>query len=376
MRIGIDTLSVKEQSGGIRTYLTLLLRALAKVDVNKEHDYILFVAPYNRRLFQDLGSGFSLVTVPLLTNGRAYRFAFEQIFLPWYAMKYRLDVMFCPTNLPLLFPQCGSVTMVHDLNYRFIPKLLDAKRVRFYQTMFSSLIRRSDYIIVPSTFTREALIQATGVSSSKIRVIYEGVVANSEPKSPLPIGKDMIILFVSTLHPHKNADKLLRAYARIASKVTHKLVFVGADPGGQLHKLRELATDLGIANQVAFQGYVENTEPYFNKAAVFVYPSYHEGFGLPPLEAMARGVPVVASNMAAIPEVVGNGGLLVHPDDIESMAAAIYKVLSDEPFRQRLIQAGYRRVAEFSWEKTAVQTLEVFQEARTKRLSIRGLKKP
>lgn len=258
--------------------------------------------------------------------------------------------------------------MVHDLNYHFIPELLDARRNFFYRTAFPLLLRRNDRIIVPSRHTAEAIRDHLHIAQDKIRVVYEGV--STPTAQPLPHGRENgHILFVGMLHPHKNVEQLIRACARIASKISEPLTIVGGDPGNEEYRLKAIANELGVGERVTFQGFVDEVEPYYTQARLFVFPSQYEGFGLPPLEAMARGVPVVASNRASVPEVVGKAALVVDPDDVGALAEAMYRVLSDHGLRQELIQAGYQRVQQFTWDRAAKSTIDVFKEVYAGRRS-------
>jgi len=365
MRIAINTLSITPFRGGVKTYLTNLVRHLAKVDC--KNTYFIFVSPVNEALFQGLGENFKKILIPLRTDNRSLRVLCEQLLIPFYVHKYKINILFSPANLAILFPCCKQVTMIHDLHYRFIPKTLDRKRVWYYRLMLPISAWRSDRIIVPSQSTKRALLETVACDPERIHVIYEGVSLAQERKdrnmneSTLEF-YNKCILFVSTLFPYKNADKLIQAYAKIANKITNHVVIIGRDPGGQITHLKKLASSLGVAKRVHFMGRADSIEPWYDAAVAFVYPSEQEGFGLPPLEAMAHGVPVIGSNRTSVPEVIGDAGLIVDPDDIEGLAMAIYQVVTDANLRERLIQKGYQRVQMFSWEKTARETLRVFKE--------------
>jgi glycosyltransferase involved in cell wall biosynthesis len=175
------------------------------------------------------------------------------------------------------------------------------------------------------------------------------------------------VLFVSTLKPYKNADKLLRAMAQLRERLGDRkpIVIVGHDPMNLRGHLQSMAKELGIGPQVRFFGRVKHDRlPFFYAGAdLFVFPSSIETFGLPVLEAMACGAPVVGSDRTAVPEVVGDAGLCVNPDDIPALADAIYKILSNNALRDALRRKGYERVKQFTWERAARATLEVFEEA-------------
>lgn len=338
---------------------------MAKLD--QKNTFFLFVSFLNEAMFEGLGENFRKILIPLHSDNRPLRVFYEQVLIPYYVRKYKIDILFSPGNIAILFPGCKQVTTIHDLHYRFIPEVLDQSRVLYYRLMLPISTRRSDYIIVDSQATKRALLETVNYEPERIRTIYLGVNFSPKVRNWSPSGNNLEpckghILFVSTLFPFKNAAKLIRAYAEIADKITYPVVIVGLDPGGQISVLKKLASSLGIAERVHFMGRVDSVEPWYDSAVVFVYPSEQEGFGLPILEAMACGTPVIASNRASIPEVVGDAGITVNPDNIDELAEAILKVISNQDLREELIKKGYQRVKEFSWEKTARQTLEVFEE--------------
>lgn len=365
MNIAVNTLAITPSRSGAKTYLGNLVQHLAKLD--RGNTYFLFVSPLNEAMFEGLGKNFRKILIPLHSDNRPLRVLYEQLVIPYYIRKYNIDILFSPANMAVLFPGCKQVTTIHDLHYRFIPEMLDQVRIWYYRFMLPISARRSDYIIVPSQATKRALLETVMYEPEKVRVIYEGVSLRLEGRERSTGGSHLEpykghILFVSTLFPYKNAAGLIRAYAKIAGKITCPVVIVGRDPGGQISALKQLTFSLGIANRVHFMGRVGNIEKWYASAVVFVYPSKQEGFGLPPLEAMAHGVPVIGSNRASVPEVIGDAGLIVDPDDIEGLARAIYQAITDAKLRERLIQKGYQRVQIFSWEKAAKETLKVLEE--------------
>ena len=230
----------------------------------------------------------------------------------------------------------------------------------------------SDKIIADSEATARDLVRYYKVHESKIEVVLN---AASEDYRPLPVSVvnavrtryDLLnpfILFIGTIEPRKNIPLLLRAYSLVLAQIPDlELVIVGKR-GWNYSEVYDTLNTLGIEKKVRFPGYVpdEDLPALYNAASVFVYPSLYEGFGLPPLEAMQCGIPVITSNTSSLPEVVGSEGLMVDPRDHEHLARLIYQLLTDENFREKNCEYNLNRAKDFSWEKTARKTLEVYRQ--------------
>ena len=368
MKVGINTLSVTPSRGGGKTYLLNLVKYLARID--KRNIYYLFVSPINWFLFKNLvGSNFNLVVLPLVVDNSLLKVLIEQLLLPFYLKRYNIDIMFCPNNIGIFLSLSKLIIVIHDMHYINIPEHLSKIKVSYYKIFLPISVKKSNKVIVPSFVTKNDLCKVVKGSFDKIKVIYEG--ANTQLDSNLKsnsLEKIKInypfILFVSTLFKYKNVDKLIKAFAILKKRyrVPQKLVIIGRDPQKEIYHLKNLAINLGVSQYIYFLGRVNDVFLYYKLSDVFVYPSSAEGFGLPLLEAMTCGTPVIASNRTSIPEIVGDAGLIVDPDNIEELAEAIWKVLTDKKLRENLIKKGYERIKQFSWEKTAKETLKVFEE--------------
>ena len=371
MNIAINTLSVTPQRGGVKTYLTNLIKKLAEVDRN--NIYYLFVSPINETLFDIKKENFKEIYFPLYSDNRILRIMLEQLLIPFYIKKHKIDVLFSPGNFATIFPGCKQVLVIQgpltirEIREKYAPKEISWMQGFYYNIMLPISARKADKIIAVSNDIKKHLLNQVKIPEQKIQVIYEGVDLNflkssvDEPPHPKPY-----ILFLSTLFKYKNADKLLMAFAKLKNerKIPHTLVVVGRDPRNEMEKLKRIVDEEKLSDYVIFTGAVphEKIAPLYKNADVFVYPSSVETFGLPVLEAMACGTPVVASNRMSVPEVAGDAALIVDPDNIGEMAEAIYRVITDEKLRESLIKKGYERVKQFSWEKTARETLRVFEE--------------
>jgi len=266
------------------------------------------------------------------------------------------------------------VVTIYDLSFLLYPESFKRFK-RFYLGLFTRLsARRARRIIAISESTKRDVVRLLGVSPEKVEVIYCGTdgafrplpedrVAAFRSKRGLP---ERFILFVGTIEPRKNVTRLIEAFStlRPCDFANLKLVIGGAK-GWSYQDVFARVEELGLGGEVMFPGYIPVSELplWYNAAELFVYPSLYEGFGLPPLEAMACGTPVVTANTSSLPEVVGEAGLTVDPLDIEGLAEAMRRVLGDEALRQEMRERGLQRARDFSWTKTAQETVQVYQRA-------------
>jgi len=267
-----------------------------------------------------------------------------------------------------------AVMTVHDLGYEYFPEAHTPLQRRYLQWSTRYAVRRAARLICVSEATRTDLIRLYGARESKLDVVYEGDVRRRSPLAD-PIGTAHrsalgvtcpYMLFLSTVQPRKNVERLIRSYTRLVQTQALELDLVVA---GQLGWLRETivrtARRAPAADRIHLRGYVDEdaAAALCAGATFFCYPSLHEGFGLPVLEAQSAGVPVMTSRRSALPEVAGDAALLVNPEDEEEIAAAMLRLSNDETLRQELIRKGYENVKRFSWSKAARETLEVLQKA-------------
>lgn len=374
MNIAINTLSVTPQRGGAKTYLVNLVRSLAKID--NGNIYYLLVSPINESLFDIKQENFKKICLPLYSDNIILRALIEQFLLFFYIKKHNIDVLFSPGNFATLFSGCKQILViqgpltVREIRGKYAPNEISWIRMLYYDVMLPISVKKADKIIAVSNDIQKNLLKQINIPGQKILVIHEGIDSafienrkNSECKSSF---QKPHILFISTLFKYKNADKLLKAFVRLKNekRIPHSLVIVGRDPKGETEKLKKIAEREQLSEQVIFAGALPHNEiaAVYENADVFIYPSCVESFGLPVLEAMACGTPVIASNRMSVPEISGDAALMVDPDNVREMSEAIYRVISDEKLRETLVKKGYERVRKFTWEKTAQETLEVFRE--------------
>ena len=378
MKIAIDTFAVTAKpgttgSGGGKTFLTGVVKHLAQID--KDNQYYLYLSKANQNYFDKfIGPNFTKIVFPFDSDNKYLKFFFEQFIIPIYNLKLEIDVLFCPTNLAPLVPFTNVVLAVQSMHYIFAPKSMSKLRKIYHRILLPQSVKRAKKVIAVSESIRNSIVNVVGINSSKIEVVYEG--ADLDIFNQTKVEKKVIynyipedfpyILFVSTLYKFKNADKLIKAFAlaKRNRKVSHKLVIVGRDPNFAMEQLRKVAFDNGVQDDVILTGPVEidTLINFYHNADLLVYPSSVETFGLPPLEAMACGTPVIGSNRTSVPEVIGDAGIIVDPNDINALADAIVRVLSNQNLQKSLIAKGYERIKQFSWDKTARKILNLIEK--------------
>ena len=368
MRIGIDARLVFHRQAGISWYTIRLLRALAAIDA--ENEYVLL---QHRRQTEPIIQAPQFAAKPALTP---VHHRFEQWPLSLETWLMDLDLIHSPDFIPPLHNRIPAVITVHDLGFLLYPNFVTKQSARYYgQTELA--VRRAQRIIAVSQSTRNDLIRLVGAPESKISVIYEAADPVFQPMSrPEALGQlqragiavpDEFILFVGTIEPRKNLGALLHAYQRLRNDYDSALPLVLAGAEGWLSQnILDLVRQLDLGDSVHFTGAIPDNETLcalYNLATMLTHPAYYEGFGLTPLEAMACGTSVICSNAGSLPEVVGDAALLVPPDDVEAWTVAMHRMLRDEGLRSELSAKGRDRAAQFSWEKAARETLEVYRQA-------------
>jgi glycosyltransferase involved in cell wall biosynthesis len=267
-------------------------------------------------------------------------------------------------NVSPVFLQASSVVTVHDLAFMIHPNVFPAAKRSYLRALVGRSVASANHIITPSVTTAEDLIERFGVSHQRISVIPEGVDERFrvDRELPRPLA-DPYILYVGTIEPRKNLPMLIRAFARLrAEGYRHRLALVGGN-GWMYEEVYELITELGLSQTVVTTGFVEDLVPWYNHADLFVYPSMFEGFGLPPLEALACGTPVVASSARSLKEVVGEAAVYFALDDEDDIVTALRRVIDDRSLAEGLRIAGPARASLFSWDETARRTVGVYEQA-------------
>jgi glycosyltransferase involved in cell wall biosynthesis len=301
------------------------------------------------------------------TRRPAVRIGWEQAVLPWLLKRDRPDVLLAPLNVVPLFAPCPTVVVVHDL--AFLRLRTHGAGRRNYQTHMTRLsVQRAIHVVTVSEFTRLEVLDLFDVPEAKVTAIPNGLGSQFRPRSADEMATfrqraglpEQYLLYVGTIEPRKNLAGLFRAYAAVREQLNVPLVVVGGK-GWMVDPIFNVVHSLGLEPHVRFEGFVadEDLSLYYGAATALVYPSLYEGFGLPPLEAMASGTPVITSRGSSLSEVVGDAAILVEPGDDVSLANAMVRVLGDRSLRERLSVAGREQASSFSWKRTAATTLDV-----------------
>jgi glycosyltransferase involved in cell wall biosynthesis len=312
------------------------------------------------------------VTVPVRATNRAQWVRGEQQILPRLARAAGVDVVHSLGSTAPAWGRFARVTTIYDLHYRLMPAAHFGLRSLGMRALVPLAARRSHRIVTASNSTRDDLVRLLGVRPDKVDVVPLGLgsrpraeaMPEAEVRARHRLGDRPLALSVSAKRPHKNLVRLLEALSAIPAERRPVLVLPGYSTPHE-DELRERASALGVASDVRFLGWVDASEleGLYRTAACFVFPSLHEGFGLPVLEAMARGVPVACSNRSSLPEVAGDAALLFDPCDTTEIAGAIETLLVDVSRAERLRVAGRERAQRFSWRQAARLTLASYERA-------------
>jgi glycosyltransferase involved in cell wall biosynthesis len=366
MQIGVDAsrLAVAARTG-TEHYTWELLRALGQLD--RRNSYRLYCNRVPPTL-PPLPSSFVLRPLPFPRAWSHGRLSLEMLLHP-------PDVLFVPAHALPLVPPRRSVVTIHDLGFLHHPEA-HTRIQRLYYRLFTRLsARRATHIIAISEATKRDLQRFYGTPAAKISVIYHGVSPFFQPIHDRAVIEPVLrhygirtpyLLFVSTVQPRKNVVRLIEAFAQVQRQLgpgNAPLLVLAGKRGWLTDQIERRAAELGIAEQVMFAGYVadDHLPALLNGALAYVVPSLYEGFGMTVLEAQACGTPVLASNVSALPEVVGEAGLLVDPYDVAAIADGIMRLVTDAELRASLRERGLRQVAEWTWQRTARETLAVLE---------------
>jgi len=369
VRIGID--ARKLHDFGIGTYIRNLIRQLARLDHDTE--FVLLCRPPDRQALATIGENFRTVaeTAPNYSIS-------EQFKIPLALKRERVSLFHAPHYvLPVLVP-CRSVVTIHDCIHLMFPQYLPGRLALAYaRTSIAMASRRADRILTVSESSKRDILRFVDVPASKIDVIYNAYDERFgvEPREADVVRvaeryqlHDQFVLYAGNVKPHKNLARLIEAFHIVRDRGLDnlKLVLIG-DEISRYAALRRAVHQHQLHKYVRFLGYLpeETLAVMYRLAGVFVFPSLYEGFGLPPLEAMASGTPVVTSNVSSLPEVAGGAALLVDPYDPGAIADGICEVLTDEALRRNLREKGLARARQFSWEDSVRRVRGIYGEVVT-----------
>jgi glycosyltransferase involved in cell wall biosynthesis len=353
------------ETGGMEVYARELARALAGRD---DLELVLL----GNRLLDEGWPDVDRVVLPVDPRRRVEWVLGDQVHAPRAADRVHAEVLHSLASTAPAAGRVVRVTTIHDLNYKLVPDTHFGVRGLGMRVLVPLAARRSRRLIVDAESTREDLREHLGVPWEKVDVaplaarVPAEVEATPEPKlrARLALGDRPLVLSLSAKRPHKNLARLFRAVAAMDAE-RRPVVVVPGYPTPHEAELRALAGELGIAELVRMPPWLPaaDLEGLYRIAASAVFPSLYEGFGLPVLEAMARGVPVACSNRSSLPELAGDAALVFEPEDIEAIRAAMERLLRDASLAERLREAGRKRAALFTWERTAELTVASYRRA-------------
>jgi len=367
MTIGITTSVIGRGKTGIAQYLFGLIRALA---AHSAHRCTLFVLEQDAPLFEFARDYASFVTVPEEFRPPQRDILWHQRHLPHLARELNLDALHIPSYRRMVWSRrIPRVATIHDLAPCELSGKYNWPRMFYARIVARALARRQDAIIAVSARTARDIQRHYSLGPPQVTCVHNGI--DHDRFRPAAVPRENFLLYVARLeHPAKNHCRLIEAFTRFKSRTTSnwKLKLAGSD-WQNAHAIHEAARRSPFAADIEFLGFVADAHlpALYQRAAVFIYPSLYEGFGLPPLEAMACGCPVIASDRGSLGEVVGDAARIIDPEDVNNMANAVASLWRDQDERARLAEAGLRRAAEFDWAKTAAATVRVYERVLDER---------
>lgn len=374
--IALDVHVIGERETGNETYTLNLARAL--IAAAPERRFAL-LTPHPERLPGDLTASANAVVVPVWPGNSFVR---VPVAMPYAARKIAAQLLHVNYVLPPLCP-CPGVATVHDLSYDLFPRDAPPRDRLVLGPLLPMSVRRAAAIIAVSESTRRDIVNRLGVRDDRITVIHEAAPPHMQPIADRRclerVRRDYglvqpYVLAVGNLQPRKNFLRLIEAFAVLRRDGVAAQLVIAGQARWRHSALQQRVTEMGLAGDVIFAGYVADADlpVLYSGAAAFAYPSLYEGFGLPVLEAMTCGAPVVTSNTSSLPEVAGDAALLVDPQSVRDIAAALRAILLDEGTASRLRARGAARAAKFSWQRAALETLNVYDRVLRRSAGAKG----
>jgi len=377
MRIGIDYTAAVHQGGGIGRYTRSLVRALVALDT--EHEFKLLVAG-------GMGQGEGLGPWPSNVSVRAIPISDRWMHVVWQRLRLPVPVQFITGPIELfhspdfVLPPVGrtpSILTVHDLSFLRVPQFFVEGFREYLEGAVVRAVKQAGHILADSESTRRDLSELLAVDAERVTVIYPGVDERFRPVLDSGVLADVqeryklparFVLGLSTLQPRKNFEGLVDAFGRLVSAGDHSRAIAGLDlvvVGGEGWMFEGIMGNVGsrgLGDRVHFLGHAADDDlpAIYTLAQAFAFPSWYEGFGIPVIEAMACGTPVVASDNSSLPEAVGKAGIMVDAKDTDGLARALMRVLTDPALRSRLVSAGFDQAKRFCWHESAKQLLGVY----------------
>jgi len=361
MKVGLNLLFLRPgRVGGTETYSLGLIKAMLS---ESENEIVVFLNAdaYDQGYLENLGV--TRVRCPISGENQILRGIYEQMRFSVEIRRSKVEILHSLGYLGPVIVNLPHVVTIHDMNHRESTNKMPRYKRVFFSALMPMLIRNCQHILTVSNFSANALMQCYKLRSSKITVTYNAAVAPKSCGQPRTNWPEYFLLAGPSSAHHKNIETVIQAFKQVLiSAPTLRLVVFGPS-GAYSGNLMNFARNQGVAERVIFTGYVSASELYwlYSNACAFAFPSLYEGFGIPVIEAMQAGCPVIASPCGALREIVGTAGVIVeNPYDFDRFASEIMKVLQDQAQRERLKTAGLHRAAQFTWATSAKLTLGVY----------------
>jgi glycosyltransferase involved in cell wall biosynthesis len=366
VRVAIDARKLHDY--GVGTYVRNILRHLARMDATNA--YLLICRPADTEFVRALGPNFE--AVPDRSANYSVR---EQLSLPLNLWRGRVDVFHAPHYVFSPLTTCPTVVTIHDCIHLRFPQYLPHRAAHLYARVFLRVAaRRARRVLTVSEASKRDILHYLQIPEAKVEVIPNALDERFElPPSDTEVARvrdrfllnSPFILYTGNIKPHKNLDRLIEAFALLRRREFDgvKLLIIG-DEISKYPNLRRLVHRHQLHQHVRFLGFVPDATlaVLYRLASLFVFPSLYEGFGLPPLEAMASGTPVISSNVSSLPEVVGDAALLIDPLNPQAIADAMARVLCDGELRSELVRRGHERVRAFSWQRSVARIRDIYAD--------------
>ena len=378
MKIGIDIRAIGKKRTGDEAVFFNLVKNLAKIDA--ENEYVLFTDLCNGNEIAQIRKRLGIVdrkNFMVISLGGVNKFLWNFWTLPNYLRKHPVDIYETQYITPLFVSKkIKIVTIIHDISFNFFPQFIRPSDLFFLKVLIPISLRRADGIVAVSNFTKREIVQYYKIPKEKIFVVPNALgdelsdshriptaLRDTRDKYELP---QAYILYMGTLQPRKNLVHLIESFIRIKDRIPGmKLVIAGSKSAHNVDsRIAQVIKENNISKDVVFTGYVQEEDKanIFKMAQVFTFPSLYEGFGIPILEAMSQGIPVLANDIASLREVGGDACRYCNANNLDEFSLALYNCCTDKDAKKKMIDSGKNRVTLFSWERSAKKTLAMFKK--------------
>jgi glycosyltransferase involved in cell wall biosynthesis len=365
MKIAFDARCLLGKRTGVGRYLLNLIKRMSSL--RGEIEFNLFVDESIKKVHFGDKNNISIKKI------NAPNLLWKNIRLPFALMSDKAHLVHLPSYTIPFWAPCPTIVTIHDVIFAFHPEWCSKKQHIRFKHLVRLSAKKANAIIVVSNSTKKELLDLTKISEDKIYLTYLAADEIFKPnKDPLVLEnlrqkynfKEDYILHVGSLHPRRNIERIINAFSHLKKEIDKKIIFILVGQWfDKKNKLNDMAKKLNIINYIKHIDYVPDDDlvKLYNFADLFIYPSLYEGFGLPVLEAMACGTPVITSNISSLPEITGDAAFLVDPYNVYEMKEAMKSILLEKELHSRLIEKGFKKIKNYTWNKAAEKTLEIYK---------------